>query len=421
MQAENYKDVIVSQPPAMYANTHSISLENFKGILLCDKPSADAFAAPKESKAFVPSNPTGNPLGYGPTNEDHQRREKNQGTRAENLKLHRNQNRQYLSRHKKWLYSFAKQMKRMKEEEIEREVEMAQRAARFRQGESQKREEVINSKPAKQPEPYDIQNVQTQLSKSAKAKAHKKAAKPKWAMTEDEALLAEDDETQDLLDFAKKLDYDKFITDYTIAEALNVMRDRVEEIAKANNWTAEDIQRAAEDDDEDDLRSAVSPDQYQQHIQRGAAPPAARKAAPGGAAAHDQEWDTSTSRGQLLKRAISQDALALADRILENTPSMLKVHTRFSLARVLQKCAMSGESNISEALCKNAELGRMATSELAAATAIGPAIQAAPTTVKICAESTALEQPQGRRILIDLQNSKEKTQNLPYLYRCPAI
>eukprot|EP00796_Vickermania_ingenoplastis_P000997 gene997-592_t len=426
MHAENYKDVIVSQPPAMYGNAHNISLENFKGILLCEKPASDAFAAPVDAKAFVPSNPTGNPLGYGPTDEDALRRKHNDTTRADNLKQHRHQNRQYLSRHKKWLYSFAKAMKKMKEDEVEQEVEMARRAARFRAGEERKREDQLSGQAAKQPAPYDIQNVQTQLSKSGKSGAAKKRkAKPQWAMTEDEALMHEDDSVAELLDFASKLDYEKFITDYTIAEALNVMRDRVEEIAKANNWGPEDIQRAAEEDGDDDLRSAMGGGdgpQFQSSVQRSGTPNGARRALPGGAAAHDKEWDSSTSRGQMLKRAISKDALALADRILENTPSLLKVHTRQSLARVLQKCAMSGESDISEALRRNAELGHMASSELDAATAIGPPLDAAAiTTVKVSAESTALEQPQSRRVLVELQHSKEKTQNLPYLYRCPAI
>lgn len=425
MQGENYKDVIISQPPAMYGNNNNVSLENFKGILLCEKPSLSGFAAPKDPKAFIPSNPTGNPLGYGPTDEDQQRRERHENTRAGNSKLHRNQNRQYLSRHKKWLFSFAKQMKKMKEDEIEHEVEMARRAARFREAAGRRREDQRAA--VERPDPYDIQEVQTQLSKSGKGKKKAAAAaaaappKPKWAMTEEEAFLADDEDTEGLLDFAKKLDYDKFITDYTIAEALNVMRDRVAEIAKANHWTEDDILRAAEQEDEDDLQSAVPPEQFQQFIQKGTGPAVSRKPVPGSAAAHDQDWDSST-RGQLLKRAISQDALALADRILENTPSMLKVHTRQSLARVLQKCAMNGGDNASvpEAIRKNAELGNMASSELAAATAIGPTIEAAPTTVKISAESTALEQP-PRRILLELQNSKEKTQNLPYLYRCPAI
>lgn len=415
MHAENFKDVIISQPPAMYGKAHNIPLENFKGILLCEKPSADGFSVPQDSKAFVPANRTGNPLGYGPTDEHHQRRAANESTRARNVKQHENQNRQYLSRHKKWLYSFAKQMRRMKEEEIEKEVEMARRAAKLRQVESTKREE---KQKAQEPAPYDIQQVQTQLSKSKKDK--KAAAKPKWAMTEEEAFLAEDHEHDDLLNFAEKLDYDKYIQNYTTEEALEVMRDRVNEIVKANDWSQEDIERAAERDDDDDLRSAVT-SEFQQRVEPGASQPQARKALPGISAAHDRDWDATTSRGQILKRAISRDALALAERILENTPSMQKIHTRQSLARVLQKCALSSESNMSDVYRRNAELGGMGTSELAAATAIGPPLEAAPTTVKVSAESTALEQPQGRRILVDLQRSKEKTQNLPYLYRCPAI
>lgn len=484
MLGENYKDVIVSQPPAMYNKPNNVSLENFKGILLCEKPAALGFVAPGDGKAFVPPNPTGNPVGYGPTDEQLQRRQRDEQTRAANYKRNVQRHHQYLSRHRKWLHSFAKQMKAMKESEAAEEVERAQRAVRIREMETAKRVEQLleQQRKSKEDEVEQLKLLQEKQQQQERQLARQQevacaacaglplppistvraapqqtphtpqvrrpsapgsgnkmrkgggGAKPKWAMTEEEAFLADEDEEERLLEFAKGLDYGKFIADYTVAEALQVMRDRVQEIAKANNWSKEDVMRAAEedrDDDEDDEE-----DQELDGEARGSRPKKgllgrpstphasaslreSHLAADGGYAAHDHDWDSSSFRGRILRRAISKDALTLADRILQNSPSMQKVYTRQSLARVLQKCAMDGEP-VNDAFKRNVELGKMSSGELATATAIGPQIEVAPVKVTIGANSTALEQPAGR-ILVELQRSKEKTQNLPYLYRCPAI
>lgn len=470
MIGENYKDVIVSQPPAMYNKPNNVSLENFKGILLCEKPEVIlGFVAPGDGKAFVPPNPTGNPVGYGPTDEQWQRRQRDEQSRVANYKRNVQRHHQYLSRHRKWLHSFAKQMKAMKESEMQEEVERARRAAHICEVEMAKRATKLRelqknkeledfqlpdqqecSKPCKLALPpisgtfsSPQQRVETTQAChcSAPATSRKKAkcfagSKPKWAMTEEEALLADEGEEERLLAFAKGLDYDKFIADYAVAEALQVMRDRVEEIAKKHHWSKEDIMRAAEEDrvDDEEGEGEIDLDDENQNAaqrnwmakrNRAATPNGSvslrepRPAADGGYAAHDQDWDTSSLRGRILRRAINKDALTLADRILQNSPSMQKVYTRQSLARVLQKCALDGQS-VNDAVNRHVELEKMSSGELAAATAIGPEIEVAPHKVIISANSTAIEQPAGR-ILVDLQRSKERTQNLPYLYRCPAI
>lgn len=476
MLGENYKDVIVSQPPAMYNKPNNVSLENFKGILLCEKPQGLSFVAPGDGKAFVPPNPTGNPVGYGPTNEQWHRRERDEQMRAANYKKNVQRHHQYLSRHRKWLHSFAKQMKAMKENEVAEEVHRARMAANIREVERVRRAEQLREQ-SQNTKNEAIEREQRKQQVALKGEpvclpcssfplppistacpaappqggtyapcpsapmmmkgGHKKnkggsaGSKPKWAMTADEAFLASEDEEEQLLEFAKGLDYDKFIADYTVAEALQVMRDRVAEIAKANNWSREDVMRAAEEDDKDDdedIGEAEFDEDGKKKIMmlsRGGNPHSSEThrefhaAAEGGHAAHEQDWDSSSFRGRILRRAISKDALALADRILQNSPSMQKVYTRSSLARVLQKCAMDGNP-VNDAMRRNAELGKMSSGELATATAIGPEIDVAPMKVTIGANATAVEQPAGR-ILVELQRSKERTQNLPYLYRCPAI
>lgn len=108
----------------------SVSLENYKGILLCDRPIApstssccnnsvlgDEGAFNNRGTVFVPSNPTGNPLGYAPSAEANALHAKHTKMRADNIRLNRHKNRKILNRHRRWLRSFANEMKAMKAEE----------------------------------------------------------------------------------------------------------------------------------------------------------------------------------------------------------------------------------------------------------------------------------------------------------------
>ncbi|KAK7196553.1 hypothetical protein NESM_000593500 [Novymonas esmeraldas] len=462
---ETYKDVIVSQPPAMYAQsgyTTHFAVENYKGILLCERPSnlgsvnggatgsgggGDGGAV--SSAPFVPSNPTGNPLGYGPSKEFRDARAGQEALRAANQRQHQTTSSQALSRHRRWLRSFARQMKAMKASDQQLEVEAARRAVKLRDAERRKRAEEQQQQqqqqsiaPSSNPQSgavpaYNMhRTMEAHVSATRKAAAGPPSHKPKWALTEDEALDAELGLDRDLLDFAENLDYERFIADYEVAEALSVMRDRVRAIAQANSWSVDDIRRTAADDDDDDLTSAVSPSEARCILRGGAqqqqptAPAAeARAALPESLAVHAHDWDKSgAGRGRLLKKAISRDAIALAERLFAASPSLQKTHTRHSLARVLQRCALEGTVDVTEAM-----LVRQAGAAAAAASpppADPPAIPA-PIVVHVsadampappgCAADGSMATAQPARILRDLQQSKERTQGLPYLYRCPAI
>ncbi|KAG5504549.1 hypothetical protein JIQ42_06384 [Leishmania sp. Namibia] len=477
---ETYKDVIVSQPPAMYAQsgyaTH-FAVENYKGILLCKRPSnlgsAAGFGGAGGSGGygeggascapFIPSNPTGNPLGYGPSKESRDARAEQEALRAANQRQRQTKSSQTLSRHRRWLRSFARQMKSMRESDRQLEVEAAQRAARVREAEKRKRAEQQQQQTAiaatlegANAPAYNMHkameaHVAATLKATTAAAVAPSSRKPKWALTEEEAIDAELNVDRDLLDFAENLDYEKFITDFEVAEALGVMRDRVEEIARANNWSVEDIRRANTIED-DDLNSMTPSEAQlilrskQQQPQAGdAAASAARAALPEALAVHAHDWDSSsTGRGRLLKRAISRDALALAERLFAASPSLQKIHTRHSLARVLQRCALDGNVNVTENMllqqaskasaAKGGGSGvRSGAASPSPATLDPPAIPE-PLVVKVCADAIPMPYNSAdgvsggpavgampARILRELQQSKERTQGLPYLYRCPAI
>ena len=58
-------------------------------------------------------------------------------------------------------------------------------------------------------------------------------------MTESEVADFDREEAEDLIDFAEGLDYDKYINDLEIRQALCVMRDRVAELGEraVKSWS----------------------------------------------------------------------------------------------------------------------------------------------------------------------------------------
>lgn len=89
----------------------------------------------------------------------------------------------------------------------------------------------------------------------AASKKSKKSAKPAWAMTEKATEDAKEAEIDDLLEFAYELDYEKYMEDYEVRQALALIKERVTDLTKdqdwkqrmADEWNAADAQNAAMD------------------------------------------------------------------------------------------------------------------------------------------------------------------------------
>ncbi|EPY26743.1 hypothetical protein AGDE_11114 [Angomonas deanei] len=434
---ESYKDVVVSQPPQSVQTVNKVSLENYKGILLCDRPAETTSiggGGGDDRRAFVPSGRTGNPLGAGPSNERRELQKEHTSLTNTNVQTKKSQS-QAITRHKNWLRSFAKQVHAMKQSEVEQQVEAARRAERLRQETAlrREREAFVQQEPYNMQESLDPFKNKTNNNNTASKKTKKGKAKPQWAMTENEALDMELEANNDLLDFAKSLDYDKFINDYEVTEALTVMRDRVLELAKANDWSEEDIRRAGqeeqfivyEDEEEASRRASQVPEGTVPVVKPAVKPNAA---APGSVAQHDKGWDSSVGRTVALNQSIRKDAIVLAERLLAATPSMQKVHTKYTLARVLQQCALTGDVNVNTTSLQGLPPGVTAAapashynpaSSSATDYGMGTAL-AEPRVVQVDAGVEGRPDQQGR-VLRDMQTSKERTQGLPYMYRCPAI
>jgi hypothetical protein len=71
---------------------------------------------------------------------------------------------------------------------------------------------------------------------SRKGGNKRQAQKPAWAQTEKQADDEKEAEIDELLEFAYELDYEKYMDDYEVRQALAIIKDRVGEVTKAQDW-----------------------------------------------------------------------------------------------------------------------------------------------------------------------------------------
>lgn len=79
------------------------------------------------------------------------------------------------------------------------------------------------------------------MSSKAPSVASKKGAKkgpqkPAWAQTQEQQENAKEAEIDELLEFAYELDYEKYMEDYEVRQALAIIKDRVKELTQEPNW-----------------------------------------------------------------------------------------------------------------------------------------------------------------------------------------
>ena len=83
-------------------------------------------------------------------------------------------------------------------------------------------------------------------------------------MTEKQTEENKEAEIDDLLEFAYELDYEKYMEDYEVRQALAIIKDRVNEITQAPNWkeqiTEEWNEANAAEQAERQARRAADPD-----------------------------------------------------------------------------------------------------------------------------------------------------------------
>ena len=153
--------------------------------------------------------------------------------------------------------------------------------------------------------------------------------KPAWARTEEEQGAAEDEEVEDLLEFAENLDIDKYMDDYEFNEALAAAKARITELdEELGDEGAEAEAEVAT------VRTGMS--QGSMMSERLKEKAAAQEA-------KDKEWDARTNPdGEGRETARSRASRAIAEEMLEMNPvsniaSYIAPHVRVCGAGGLQR------------------------------------------------------------------------------------
>lgn len=73
-------------------------------------------------------------------------------------------------------------------------------------------------------------------NQSKSKKGGRNQQRPAWAVTPKMEEEQKEKEVEDLIEFAFDLDYEKYMEDYEVRQALAIIKDRVDEIKKDDEW-----------------------------------------------------------------------------------------------------------------------------------------------------------------------------------------
>jgi len=251
----------------------SVSIGNYKGVMLCNRPFAGVAAAAQNAggpakAAFVCGTVPGHMGANAPP-------------RDLAVTVKRTKKETALSRHKKWLQdlqstknqleqSYLDEIKRKEEAKkrfMERESKMRAVIRASRDGDSTvlsatmsasmavPAENKAERSDAKEEVPEDDEEeiaVAVELAAAEKLREKQgRANRPAWALTEDKAKEAaekqEEDDTAELLEFAQNLDFDKYIDDMEVQAMIDQVKTRINEleIMKDEDLEAEEVKGEA--------------------------------------------------------------------------------------------------------------------------------------------------------------------------------
>lgn len=86
------------------------------------------------------------------------------------------------------------------------------------------------------PEAGEAASARSAGSKPSKKSKASGKQKPAWALTEKEQEDAKEAEIDGLIEFAYDLDYEKYMEDFEVKQAFEIIKDRITEIRADQDW-----------------------------------------------------------------------------------------------------------------------------------------------------------------------------------------
>lgn len=239
---------------------------------------------------------------------------------------------------------------------------------------------------------------------AAAPKPKPKAAKPMWAMTEKEKDQFEEEEGDDLINFAENLDFDKFVGDLEFRQGLDALKDRAGKLKKEQDAFKDELLanfNSSVDEDEDYEESTAAGSLLEDGIDGQSLLGSEYSVTSSRRARREKEqrgdgkedWDNSTNAGDD-RSVVDPEVKEMAEVVLANAPHIRAVHSKASVEKLIQKAQK--EKGIEE---DNMDLVSFMRAE-------------GPVPVPVITASS------------DVQNRLHKPADpsqLPYLYRSPAV
>lgn len=296
-------------------------ISNYKGVMLCDRPSAEA--APSRPNSFISAVKQHEPLGLNPAKALVLAAGNAGGKKAPDKTS-------ALYKHRQWLSQLQKDIKGQKAAEEEEASRKSQQRRKFLQYSSQLREAIrvaVNVEPtlalARQPEEQPQQRQpepplepEPGAERPADVPALDLKSKPAWALTEDQVDmkldLEEEEDVEDLLDFVGDLDFETYVDDYEVRAALEVMKSRIVKL--------------------DTQRSRVENDDGSGEAGEAAGEPASGELGAEGERDKETGWNKPEAE---ISRPYTSESMQQANQILDSARDLGKVHSAASLATKL--------------------------------------------------------------------------------------
>lgn len=169
-------------------------------------------------------------------------------------------------------------------------------------------------------------------------------------MTEKQTEEVKEAEIDDLLEFAYELDYEKYMEDYEIRQALAIIKDRVHEITQAPNWKeqmAEEWNQANQQEADGQARRVPAADRgdsasqvtYQSHVSRVSKASFASRVSEAKKREVEEkpEWNASVTSSKRRISAEDRIATKIASEVLRDNAKLRGIHSNNSIKVLLEK------------------------------------------------------------------------------------
>ncbi|CAE7233074.1 unnamed protein product [Symbiodinium pilosum] len=395
-------------------------LGNFKGVMLCNRPSDDVKSGGEDPQPFRSMVAPNQEVGLTPL-RNFEPTVKKRGPSAA------------LRRHVRWLRELQEQMRedrnQVEQEEQDEEAKRIKLKAAFdkhreavrdmmKTRDDKRREEEAAAKAEKaakaaeakaaasaQPAVSEIAHAAVAAVEAEKGKAPVKAQAPKplWAMTAQEKDKFEEEEADDLINFVEGLDFDKYVGDLEFRQALGALKDRTGKLKKEQEAFKDELLasfNATLDDEEYEESTAAGSSKLEDGVDgqsllgdlRSEYSVASSRRSRNREARENaqKEWDSSTAAGED-RPAVDPELRDMAEAVLEQNPKFRAIHSKDSVQKIIEK--VRGDQVVDVPLADHMRLE-------------------GPCPVPVITASS------------DTQNRLHKPVDpsmLPYLYRSPAI